>query len=246
MNNVPSISIQTPCHENWEGMSVEEQGRYCESCNTHVQDFTNSTTTEIQAAMDLAGGQMCGRVNDYQVDMRDMMLRNFRFQRVKVFFFSTLFVFGTSLYGFSQQDYINVLTHIEDNSAAFGEVVTNGSEEFRLTLSDEDGNPLSEVIYFVYGDNGEEFVGETSILGELGFELDKGEKLRNVTIKTRRYKSKTIVLDPNNPECALITMERKPPSVYVRKHSPYERASERFERPPYRNVVGRMIRQPNF
>ncbi len=41
------ISIPNPCHENWESMKPNEQGRHCFSCEKTVIDFTSMADYEI-------------------------------------------------------------------------------------------------------------------------------------------------------------------------------------------------------
>lgn len=41
------ISIPQPCHENWNEMLPEEKGRFCQSCQKCVTDFTKLTDDEI-------------------------------------------------------------------------------------------------------------------------------------------------------------------------------------------------------
>lgn len=42
------IEIPKPCHEDWDAMTPNENGRFCGSCAKTVVDFTNMQTAEIQ------------------------------------------------------------------------------------------------------------------------------------------------------------------------------------------------------
>ena len=42
------IRIQNPCNENWNSMLPDKKGRFCNSCNKTVVDFTKMKNTEIQ------------------------------------------------------------------------------------------------------------------------------------------------------------------------------------------------------
>jgi hypothetical protein len=41
------ISIPTPCHESWENMLPADKGRFCNSCEQVVVDFSTMTSQEI-------------------------------------------------------------------------------------------------------------------------------------------------------------------------------------------------------
>jgi len=43
------LSVENPCHENWENMSPSEKGRFCGSCQKQVVDFTNMTDGQVAA-----------------------------------------------------------------------------------------------------------------------------------------------------------------------------------------------------
>jgi hypothetical protein len=62
------ISIPKPCHEDWNKMLPEEQGRHCLSCQKNVVDFSGWETEQIHAYLQNRNGErVCGRFNASQV-----------------------------------------------------------------------------------------------------------------------------------------------------------------------------------
>jgi hypothetical protein len=62
MSNKISLTIPTPCHENWDNMTPVEKGRFCGSCQTQVVDFSNMTDLElVQFFKKPSTGSVCGR-----------------------------------------------------------------------------------------------------------------------------------------------------------------------------------------
>jgi Secretion system C-terminal sorting domain len=47
MSKYLSIQIPTSCHEDWENMTKVKQGRYCNSCEKTVIDFTGMSDTQL-------------------------------------------------------------------------------------------------------------------------------------------------------------------------------------------------------
>jgi hypothetical protein len=72
MKSKIQISIPTPCHENWQNMTVVDKGRFCASCRKNVIDFTKSSDREIVKAFD-TNNNVCGRFNDSQLN-RDLFV----------------------------------------------------------------------------------------------------------------------------------------------------------------------------
>jgi Secretion system C-terminal sorting domain len=63
------LSIPKPCHQNWNDMTPEGQGRFCSSCAKQVIDF--SAMTDTQLMLHFASSQaenVCGRVHPDQLN----------------------------------------------------------------------------------------------------------------------------------------------------------------------------------
>lgn len=63
------ISIPQPCHEDWNKMTQQEQGRFCSSCQKCVVDFTGFTDEQLYTYL-LAhkNERICGRVHIAQTN----------------------------------------------------------------------------------------------------------------------------------------------------------------------------------
>lgn len=63
------IRIPKPCHEDWNAMTPNQQGRFCDSCTKNVVDFTQMKTPEIQEYFTRNHGKkICGRFNNEQLE----------------------------------------------------------------------------------------------------------------------------------------------------------------------------------
>ena len=62
------IIIPKPCHEDWDAMSLKEQGRHCLSCAKTVVDFTIMPEKEIQNYfLNKKEERVCGRFRNEQL-----------------------------------------------------------------------------------------------------------------------------------------------------------------------------------
>jgi hypothetical protein len=62
------LHIPDPCHEGWEKMTPNEQGRFCMSCQKTVVDFSVMTDKQILHYIANASGNTCGRVHNDQLN----------------------------------------------------------------------------------------------------------------------------------------------------------------------------------
>ena len=83
------LSIPSPCHEDWSKMSGVEKGRFCNSCQKTVVDFTHMSDREIATFFKKPAGSMCGRLHADQLD-RDIIIPAKRIPWVKYFFQITI------------------------------------------------------------------------------------------------------------------------------------------------------------
>lgn len=99
----PAISIQipSPCHESWEGMKPNGQGRFCGSCSKTVVDFTGKSDTEIRdLLLERAGQKVCGHFKTTQLNRSLQVNPVFSSKPAlspRTFAIALLFVFGSSL-----------------------------------------------------------------------------------------------------------------------------------------------------
>ena len=62
------LSIPTPCHESWDAMTPAEQGRFCQSCQKTVTDFSTMSDKELISFLSNTNGNICGRFQQEQLN----------------------------------------------------------------------------------------------------------------------------------------------------------------------------------
>ncbi|WP_166920106.1 hypothetical protein [Flavobacterium poyangense] len=83
------INIPKPCSENWNSMTPNSKGRFCDSCSKTVIDFTKMNTLEIQQYFVENSNKesICGHFKSNQVETAESIkynnLRN-RFNQIRV------------------------------------------------------------------------------------------------------------------------------------------------------------------
>lgn len=104
------ISIPQPCNENWNSMSPNKNGRFCNSCNKTVIDFTKMNNPEIQQyfSENSNNERICGHFKFNQIETKESNkynnLKN-RISQIKIkpikavamFFLSILFTLSSCM-----------------------------------------------------------------------------------------------------------------------------------------------------
>jgi hypothetical protein len=62
------LQVPEPCHEDWMNMTAIEQGRFCQSCQKTVTDFSLMTDKEILLYLSNKGTAVCGRFTNDQLN----------------------------------------------------------------------------------------------------------------------------------------------------------------------------------
>lgn len=69
-------SIEDPCHEDWNQMKPEEKGRFCESCNKTVVDFSSMSDFSIVNYLEAKKNEaVCGRFRPDQMEKTYVLTR---------------------------------------------------------------------------------------------------------------------------------------------------------------------------
>ncbi|MBK7883932.1 MAG: TonB-dependent receptor plug domain-containing protein [Chitinophagaceae bacterium] len=79
------ITIDEPCHENWDLMIPTETGRFCSNCQKTVIDFSSLSDNEIIKIIERAKGKMlCGQFDTTQLN-RIMVETNMQTSNPKLY-----------------------------------------------------------------------------------------------------------------------------------------------------------------
>jgi len=79
------LSIQDPCHQDWNGMQPDDRGRFCASCRKTVIDFAGMTDRQVAEFFKKPKDNICGRLHPDQMN-RDILLPRKRIGWLRYFF----------------------------------------------------------------------------------------------------------------------------------------------------------------
>lgn len=97
MSKKLQLSIPQPCHENWDAMTPLEKGRFCDSCQKQVVDFSNMSDRQVAEFFKKPStGSVCGRFMTDQLE-RHIEIPKKRIPWLKYFFQFTIPAFLVSI-----------------------------------------------------------------------------------------------------------------------------------------------------
>jgi hypothetical protein len=62
------LSIPQPCAQNWDEMSITDKGRFCDSCNKTVTDFTHYSDQQLADFFKRSKEHTCGKFRNDQLE----------------------------------------------------------------------------------------------------------------------------------------------------------------------------------
>lgn len=92
------ITIPKPCHENWNEMLPEVQGRFCLKCTKTVVDFSLKSEDEIKSFFQETTGKVCGKFSLDQIEKPKLNSFSFLHKRLTKFAIALYLVFGGFLF----------------------------------------------------------------------------------------------------------------------------------------------------
>ncbi|MBK6827830.1 MAG: carboxypeptidase-like regulatory domain-containing protein [Chitinophagaceae bacterium] len=165
------LNIAEPCHEDWDGMTPVEKGKFCGSCQKQVIDFTTMSDRELaQFFKKPSTGSVCGRFMTDQLE-RDFEIPKKRIPWLRYFFTMAIPAFFLSLKSGAAktQGQIRVKSSGTDTSGKriYGELKTLGMISKPVFIRPENKDTS--------GKKAKDPVCDQLVMGKPAFETIKGE-----------------------------------------------------------------------
>lgn len=140
MERKHKITIPEPCHENWEKMTSNENGRFFMSCSKTVVDFTSMFPEEIQQFfIQNQNEKICGRFRKSQLDSITIQIPSrvlyTQTSHYKMFLLALFIAMGTTLFSCQNKegqkqkiDKVEVVTNNDQDQNAIGKAKINNKD----------------------------------------------------------------------------------------------------------------------
>ena len=160
MSKKIQLTIAEPCHENWDGMSPVEKGRFCGSCQKQVVDFSDMSDRQVAEFFKKPStGSVCGRFMTDQLD-RAIEIPKKRIPWMKYFFQIAIpaFLVSIKVSASKTQGQIQVKTAAKDTTRRpiYNDMKTMGMvarpQTIKPFMGDTIVTPVKEPIQTVKGE----------------------------------------------------------------------------------------------
>ena len=150
------ITIPESCHEDWNKMTPNDNGRFCGSCSKNVVDFTNMLPDEIQLYFQ-QNSNVCGRFKNSQLNSLTIQIPNrvlySQTQYHKIFLLALFIAMGTTLFSCADKNgnkqKIDKVEVVEDSIEKQSKVgIIQSSEDSLNTISNQQLQPKRIQIKF--------------------------------------------------------------------------------------------------
>lgn len=200
MRNKLHLHIPSPCHQEWNDMKPEKDGRFCFSCQKSVVDFTNMSDDEIISYFKKTStGSVCGRFQENQLN-RDISEPRKSLPWIKYFFQFTLPAFLISMKTEAQQGKIKQVSEISSNSikddtGLLGEPVHYSIPgEIKGRVIDSNGDPIQYSTVMI---KGTKRGAVTDSLGNFTIKTESGDSKITLLVSSVGFKTTEQILELN-------------------------------------------------
>ncbi|MGH1339820.1 MAG: hypothetical protein ACRBFS_27115 [Aureispira sp.] len=208
-----NLKIQNPCDENWEAMTPTEQGRFCQSCQKEVVDFTSFSLPDIKLYIEQHTGELCGNFEETQMEAF-----NLRYQalptpsRIRQWAAAAVLTAVVTLPSFGQDTLpvapVRVHTPLSSNYVPYNEANVLD----KVTLSGQIWDPTQEeaVVTAILSITGTDVIGTTDAKGYFSLQVPISQKTMVLVINHVNYGTNTYEIIPNQARAGLL-IELKAP-----------------------------------
>lgn len=150
-----NITIPEPCSENWNEMTPNEKGAFCQKCALDVYDFTNKTADEIREVLTLnIAAPVCMRIEPKQLDELNADFSAWKINNKqsyhRAWVFTFFVVFGLTLFSCEEDE-----KPVVEKFHQTGQVILSSDEkQVQIADSTNDVNAKSEITQRKVVENG--------------------------------------------------------------------------------------------
>ncbi|HSY75997.1 MAG TPA: TonB family protein [Bacteroidia bacterium] len=213
------VEVPKPCHENWDKMTPNEQGRHCSSCNKTVVDFSKYTDKELFEFLSKIKGSVCGRFNPYQVNRPITVYQSENNSLWQKLMWGT--ALATSLAACNEnRNNQNVVGKICLNDSTKRKSVNNTSPTNNYVsgkiTDDHDGKPIAHLRVTIAGTK---YTSITDSAGDFKIEMPDSISGREIKLFIEEDKLQKIPLYEFRE--MVYTINQLPFTVNIKMHSPF-------------------------